>query len=384
MQVRLRIAVLAVERSLSVSEIARREGVSRDFVHELRRRFDGTAASVEPRSRRPHRSPSRISDELVAEIVRLRKDLELDNGPATIRFHMLRDPRWAQVPAETTIWRVLCAGGFVTPAPKKRPKAACRRFEFPNPNDCWQFDATEWHLDDGTMVQIISALDDCSRLLTGCRAVPHATSDAAWDTFAAAAARWALPVLALSDNGLAFSGKLRGFEVNFERNLRALGVRPITARPFHPQTCGKIERFHQTLKAWLRRHAPRCGTITELQAALDRFAAYYNHRRPHRALRGVTPYERFTATPTNAPTGTPLPAPIQLLTTTVDDRGVARAGRYAIHVGSEHRHATLTVALSDTRAVITQGATLIRALDLDTSRYYQPSGRPRGGRTTNT
>ncbi len=101
----------------------------------------------------------------------------------------------------------------------------------------------------------------------------------------------------LSDNGLNFSGRLRGFEVAFEANLRAVGVRPITSRPFHPQTCGKIERFHQTLKRRLRRLADgrrpgrAAGPARCLRRLLQRRAARIG------ASAGSTPLERWKATP---------------------------------------------------------------------------------------
>ena len=94
---------------------------------------------------------------------------------------------------------------------------------------------------------------------------------------------WGLPAGVLSDNGLCFSGKLRGFEVLFEANLRDAGIRPFTGRPYHPQTTGKVERFQQTLKKWLRRQDRRHGLardLAELQARLDEFCALLQRPTP--------------------------------------------------------------------------------------------------------
>ena len=120
----------------------------------------------------------------------------------------------------------------------------------------------------------------------------EATGEEAWTTFCAAVQEWGLPAGVLSDNGLCFSGKLHGFEVLFEARLRDAGIRPITGRPYHPQTTGKVERFQQTLKKWLRRQDHRHGLardLAELQARLDAFRRYYNEQRPHQGIGRVTP-----------------------------------------------------------------------------------------------
>ena len=103
------------------------------------------------------------------------------------------------------------------------------------------------------------------------------------------------------------TGTTRQPEVSFEADLRAAGVRPITSRPFHPQTRGKIERFHQTPKRWLGRQR-LAADIAELQAVLDVFVAYYNEQRPHRGIGRSTPLERWKATPPAVSLGVALPA----------------------------------------------------------------------------
>ena len=116
------------------------------------------------------------------------------------------------------------------------------------------------------------------------RAVAEATTEEAWTTFSQGAQRWGLPTGSLSDNGLCFSGKLRQVEVFFEAQLRDAGVRPITSRPWHPQTAGKVERFQQTLKKWLRKRRRLHTSIEELQADLDEFTRIYNTQRPHQGI----------------------------------------------------------------------------------------------------
>ncbi len=103
-----------------------------------------------------------------------------------------------------------------------------------------------------------------------------------------------IPSMSLTDNGFVYTGRLRGFEASFEAALRSLGVRTINSTPYHPQTCGKIERFWQTLKKWLTARDP-AATIAELNTLLEQFRVVYNHHRPHRAHGGgATPAEAFS------------------------------------------------------------------------------------------
>lgn len=213
----------------------------------------------------------------------------------------------------------------------------------------------------------------------GCWALPVTTGENTWQAFCAAVQRWGLPSGHLSDNGLNFSGRLRGYEVSFETNLRAAGVRPITSRPFHPQTCGKVERFHQTLKRWLRRQ-PLARSLVELQAQLERFVAYYNAERPHRGIGRVTPLERWSATPKTVTSGVVLPGPERTTTAPVDRRGLVWVCPWAIHIGVDHAGRTAKVMLSETHAAVFVDDQLVRHLELDHSKHYQASRRPQPGR----
>jgi Transposase and inactivated derivatives len=309
MDVRLAAAVTGGE--INVSAFCRERGISRETFYVWRRRYalERDLAALEPRSSVPKRSPNRTPVEVEDAVVALRKELDeagLDAGAATIQWHLGRRGMRA-VPSVATVWRILVRRGFVVPAPEKRPKASWRRFEAAAPNELWQTDATKWVIGIG-QVEILTFLDDHSRLVTACRAVMTATTENTWETFCSGAELWGLPSGQLSDNGLNFSGRLRGYEVAFEINLRAAGVRPITSRPYHPQTCGKVERFQQTLKKWLRRR-PLARDLVELQVQLDSFIDYYNRERPHRGIGRVTPCERWSATPKIINAGLVLPAP---------------------------------------------------------------------------
>jgi len=321
-----------------------------------------------------------VGTEVEEAVVGLRKeltDLGLDAGAATIRWHLGRR-RVRPLPSEATIWRILVRRGFVMPQPHKRPKASFCRFEAAFPNELWQIDAMDWVLADLTPVETINILDDHSRLAAAGVAVPSTTGEGAWEAFSGAAAEFGLPVRCLSDNGLAFSGKLRGFEVYFEARLREAGITPVTSHPYHPQTCGKVERFQQTLKRFLRAQGPFHG-IEDVQAALDRFRAYYNHERPHRGIGRVTPHERWSATPRVASPGVPLPAPAHRTRALVDEHGIVQTRRFAIAVGVDYARLPADVFFEAGYANVFVDGQLVRHVELDPTRRYQPSGRRRGG-----
>ena len=201
----------------------------------------------------------------------------------------------------------------------------------------------------------------------------------AWTTFCEAAQRWGLPAGVLSDNGLCFSGKLRGFEVLFEANLRDAGIRPITGRAYHPQTTGKVERFQQTLKRWLRRQDRRRGLardLDELQARLDEFCDYYNTQRPHQGIGRVTPLSRWQASPPSGP-GDPLPHLTprpETHTVVVDARGNVNMHRHSINVGAEWTGCTVTVILDQNYATILSGTA--SSATCDSTHPLLPTQRP--------
>jgi transposase InsO family protein len=366
---------------VNVSEFCRQHGISRETFYFWQRRFEaGGLDGLEPRSRAPLTSPQRISTEVEDAIVALRKELTekgADAGPGTIQWKLGKQGRRA-VPSEATIWRVLVRRGFVVPEPRKRPKSSYVRFQASAPNELWQADCIDWVTVTGA-VKILSFLDDHSRVALRVKALVEATTEATWVTFCEATAVWGVPLGQLSDNGLNFSGRLRGVEVRFEIELRAIGVVPKTSRPYHPQTCGKVERFQQTLKKWLRRRPPAADLI-ELQAQLDTFVAYYNYDRPHRALDRRTPVEAWAATPPAINLGIALPGPANATTVAVDDRGIVRVGRYRIAIGNQWRGRHARVHHDNTHAAVYIDHKLIRALILDPTRSYQPSGLPRTAR----
>lgn len=375
-------AVLVEGRSKS--EVARDYGLSRRWVITLVQRYLAEGqAGLEPRPRRPRTSPSRISDELEDQIVAVRKELDQlghDNGAQTIAEHLRR--RHGHSPAGSTIWRVLTRRGFVVPQPHKRPKSSFVRFQAEQPNERWQLDITHVQLADGTDVEVLNLLDDHSRLCVGSDARRVFKAADVVTSFTQAAAAHGLPASMLSDNGAVFTGSYRGGgRVALELVLAARGIGFTHSRPYHPQTCGKVERFHQTLKNWLAKQPP-ATSLRVLQRQLGTFRDYYNNTRPHRAVGRRTPAEAFTARPRAVPTGQPVDTGhYRVRQDRLDSTGVVtlRHNSRLHHIGIGRRHARqrVLVLVKDLHIrVLTDTGQLLRELTLDPSRDYQPQPQP--------
>ncbi|HEX2186829.1 MAG TPA: IS481 family transposase [Chloroflexota bacterium] len=372
----------------TVAEVAAAHDISRSWLYELLSRYrEGGEAALKPASRRPRSSPTRVPAAMEEEIVALRKCLAeegLDAGAQTIHYHLLcrHRRRKCSVPSVATIWRVLTRRGFVVPQPHKRPRSSWRRFEAELPNECWQADTTHWALADGTDVEILNVVDDHSRLLVGSRAFVTAKAADVVETFHLAAATWGFPAAVLTDNGAIFTAESRHGRCVMENELAALGIAYRHSRPYHPQTCGKVERFHQTLKKHLGRQR-KPATVAELQAQLDRFAAYYNRERPHRALGRRTPGQAFAARIKAVPRLAPVNVEghHRVRRDRVDKTGCVtlRYRSKLLHIGIGRAHAGNRVLLLvndlDVR-VITEDGELLRHLTLDPTKDYQPRGRP--------
>jgi transposase InsO family protein len=364
----------------SVAELAVAHGVDRSWIYKLLARYRAEGeAGLASRSRRPHSSPSRLGAEVEEEIVLLRKQLVeegLDGGAVTIHWHLSR--RHGVVPSVSTIWRVLGRRGFVTPQPKKRPRSSFVRFEADLPNECWQSDMTHWQLGDATHVEIVNFLDDHSRLCVASRAVRVTKATDVAEAFAQAVARHGVPAAVLSDNGCIYTAKHRNGKVVMETLLESLGVAYKHSRPYHPQTCGKVERFHQTMKKYLARQ-PGAGSLAELQAQIDRFVGYYNTSRPHRALGRRTPTEVYEAKVKAHPPARRTATHFRVRRDRIDKAGrvTLRYDSRLHHIGVGRAHAgtrvVLLVADLDVR-IVNEDGELLRQLTIDPSRDYQPLG----------
>ncbi len=353
---RARVAVLKVTTGqLSVTAAAVEYGYSRRHLHRLLARYaQGGLDAVEPRSRRPASNSTATPTPVVERIVELRLQLTkdgLDAGPVTIAWHL--EQQGHRPPSTSTIRRVLHAAGLVVPEPRKRPRSSYHRFVAAQPNQCWQSDFTHWRLADGTDVEILNWLDDHSRMLLGCTAHTPVTGEVVTSQFLATADKYGLPASTLTDNGRVYTARFGGGRNAFEYLIAALGITQKNGHPGHPQTQGKIERFHQTLKRWLAQQPP-ATTLHGLQAQLDSFQKIYNEQRPHRELARRTPATTYAALPKAAPPGHGQPGHYRLRYDRLDTLGkmsFRRAGRMH-HLGIGAAHAGKRVlAIADNTTV---------------------------------
>lgn len=352
-------------KTFNVRRFCDDHGVSTWFFWDLRRRHrvEGDAV-LEAKSRAPNSVANKTSPAVEDAIVAERKRLEeggLDAGPATIAFHL---GDLEGLPSEATIWRILKARGCIVDDPSKAPKASQRCFTAERANECWQLDDTGWELADGTEVRILDVLDDHSRTAVASVALPTCTGAAAFAVLTAAAAILGWPARFLSDNAKAFRNVLADA-------LRPLGVAAGHSRPYHPQTCGKVERFHQTLKRWLNAR-PRAATIEELQAQLDLFRLIYNHHRPHRAIARRFPADVWADAPKSGPATQPIDTPTTVYDGTIHGGQITIGHRYRITVGARHTGQRALTVITGTTCNIFIDGHHIRRLTIDPTRRNQP------------
>ncbi len=298
----------------AVSTFCAEHGISRNSFYKLRKRaeVDGPAAVLEPQSRRPASSPSRLTDQVRQQAIDVRASLEasgLDHGPISVHDKMASmglDP----VPSIASLSRIFRQAGVARLEPRKKPRSAWRRFVYPAPNACWQLDATEYVLTGGRKCVIFQLIDDHSRLAVSSHVAAGETVAAAITVFDKAVAAHGVPQRLLTDNGLALNPSRRGMIGQLVEHVSSLGVEPITGKPYKPTTQGKNERFHQTLFRYLDKQ-PLAATLAELQDQVDVFDHIYNTQRPHQGLPGrITPQPSWDATAKAEP---PRPRPVRPL-----------------------------------------------------------------------
>jgi transposase InsO family protein len=386
---RLVITAVVVE-GRSQSEVARAYGVSQGWVSRLVARFraEGEAA-FEPRSRRPKTSPTALPAAVVELIVLVRKQLReqgLDAGPDTIAWHLAH--RHAVTVSASSVSRHLSRRGLVSPQPAKRPKSSYIRFEAAMPNECWQADVTHYRLAGGADAEILTWLDDCSRLALHISAHQRVSGPAVLAAFRQTAAAHGVPASTLTDNGMVFTTRLSGGKGGrnaLEAELRRLHVRQKNSRPNHPTTCGKVERFQQTMKNWLAAQPGQPADVAQLQALLDAFAEVYNHHRPHRSLpHRATPAAIYATRPKATPgADRDHDTHDRVRNDVIDGSGTVslRVGGRLHHIGVGRTLAKTRVLIlaQDLKVRIINAATgeLLRELVLDPTRDYQPTGKPR-------
>ena len=401
--IRLLITSVVVEHR-TVRDVAATYGVSESWLYELVARYKAEGeAAFEPRPRRPKTVPNTTPPETVDLIIEYRQKLTaagLDAGPDTIGWHLAH--HHGLTVSRATISRYLTKAGLVVPEPKKRPRSSYLRFAAEMPNETWQSDFTHYRLTrpdsrpdsrPGADSEILTWLDDCSRYALSVTAHHRVTGPIVLATFRTAVAVHGIPASTLTDNGMVFTtrhaqgNKGAGTRNGFETELRRLNVVQKNGRPNHPTTQGKVERFQQTMKKWLRNQPDQPSTIAELQALLDTFAEEYNQRRPHRSLdHRATPATVYASRPKATPGDRSSDTHPRVRNDRIDTSGkvTLRHGGtlYSIGIGRTHARTRVLILVEDLDIRVIDAATgeLLRELALDPSKRYQALSRPPGPR----
>ncbi len=386
---RLIITAVVLE-GRSPSEVAHSYGVARSWVYTLvtRYRLEGEAA-FQPRSRRPVTRPDATASDSVELVLALRARLTragLDAGADTIVWHLQHHHQISL--SRATVYRIVRRAGLVTPEPAKKPRSSYIRFAAEQPNETWQADFTHHRLADGTDTEILSWLDDHARYALSVTAHQRVTGPAVVNTFRTAIAQHGTPFSTLTDNGLVFTTRFahggRTSRNGLENELVKHRVRQKNSRPNHPTTCGKVERFQQTTKKWLRAQPP-AATIAELQHQLDAFVDNYNNHRPHRSLpHRTTPAVAYTSRPKAHPGHDHPDSEYRVR----HDR--VHTGRVSLRINGHMHHIGLGRTLDGTRVILlingydirvihaTTGE-IIRTLTINPDHRYHGTGQPTGG-----
>jgi putative transposase len=342
-------------------------GISRESFYVILRRArdEGQAAALEPKSRRPKTNPTKLSDDVKTAAIAVRVALEasgLDHGPISVHDKM-KAMGLVDVPSIPSLARIFREAGVARKEPKKKPRAAYRRFVYPAPNACWQLDAAEYVITRGRKRTIFQLIDDHSRVAVASLVTTGETAAGALAVVMKGIGKHGVPQRFLSDNGAALNPSRRGYQGQLVEYLESLGVTPITGKPGKPTTQGKNERFHQTLFKFLEKQ-PLADSTEELQAQVDEFDRIYNNERPHQGLPGrITPQAAWEATPVAqpprptkiAPNSTPpQSSPYQnehtidgIRTTIVRNDGTIRVKKIEFRIGAKYAGQTFHVKTTD-------------------------------------
>jgi transposase InsO family protein len=286
---RIRFVIAAKHPTANMTATCRAFGISRKTGYKWLRReaAAGSVTALADRSRRPHQSPQRTNARVTARVVELREGY----GWGGEKLVPLLAAEGISIAART-VDRIIAREGLtrrdVAPTPARG------RFEHAAPNDLWQMDAKgHYPVGPGRRCHPLSILDDHSRYAVGLYALPVLDTRAVRTALVDCFERYGVPAAMLMDHGIPWWGTSNAAGLSrLSVFLLKQGIRLLHSRIRHPQTQGKVERFHRTLGERLR----WWGLPTDLRGFERTFAAFraeYNEVRPHEALGQQPPVLHF-------------------------------------------------------------------------------------------
>jgi len=272
----------ALKGEASLSALCGQYGISRKTGYKWLRRYrDEGLDGLADQSRRPQRSPSQTPSEVEQVIIEARQAHPAWGSRKLKRW--LENRGYRSIPAPSTVTGILARHGLLS-AEESGKHTAWQRFEMSQPNDLWQMDFKgHFPLDSGQRCHPLTVLDDHSRFLLGLKACSHETINTVQEQVTALFREFGLPARMLMDNGGPWGGSRDFPYTRLTVWLLRLGIPVSHGRPRHPQTQGKDERLHRTLKDELLK-TTRFQTLADCQQRFDHWRRLYNHERPHHAL----------------------------------------------------------------------------------------------------
>ena len=357
-----------------MTDVARRNGVARQTVHDwLRRYAGGGLAGLADRSSRPLSCPHQMPPVVEAGVVAMRR-AHPAWGPSRIVWRLERDGV-APVPSRSAVYRALLRHGLVDGRKRRRRREDYRRWERGRSMELWQMDVMgRAFLADGREMKIVTGIDDHARFCVCAVVVPRATARPVCAALVGALRRHGVPEQVLTDNGKVFTARfgLGPGPVLFDRVCHDNGIKHLLTAPYSPTTTGKIERLHKTIRAeFLSVHDRQHATVAELQAALDAWVVEYNTERPHQSCGGRPPAERFALAdrsltvvdepePVQASSSPPQMAPRPAgVSRWVDQRGQVSLAGFRYRVGPTFAGEPVEVVVADGLVEVLHAGVLI-------------------------
>jgi transposase InsO family protein len=381
-------AVLEVLGGAAVTDVALRNGVSRQTVHRWLRRYgaQGLAGLVDLPTR-PETCPHQMASEVEAQVVELRRK-HPSWGPRTLR-HRLEQQGIRPLPGRSSIYRCLVRHQLVEPKKRRRRREDYRRWERSHSMELWQMDVMGGvKLQSGQELSIITGIDDHSRFCVLAHLVPRATARPVCEALADALRAHGVPDQVLTDNAKVFTNRFGpgDGEVLFDRICRENGIRHLLTAPHSPTTTGKVERFHKTVRSEFLLGRV-FADMEEAQAELDAWVTLYNSERPHQGIGMASPQERFALRPLETPEPPRLeleeeePAfldPARRLSRRVSQKGKISLATFSYHVGSWLAGETVEVQIAEGLVQIFHREVLVatharrHALDAEPCSWQRP------------